>query len=196
MVLCGAAVAGLASHGLARSHGYPDIEEPVLVGRLEELAAGQMRAMAREPVVFDALARHNEISQSYNAAFIARLDGDWRRELYTEDHRTLIPAVMSSPASHYLGAVERLSDGLYTELMLIDARALNVALSRLIASYWHGERPRWQESFLAGPQGLHIGPDEYIDATGVWQRQVAITITDRALNPVGVLCAGVALDKV
>ncbi|GGA37086.1 hypothetical protein [Pelagibacterium lentulum] len=180
---------------LAAGAGH-GMSEAALASRLQALAEGQLRLIAREPILLRAVQSQNRITSGYSSANIARIDGDWRREVYAMETRNLIPAVMETPASLYLKRVAELSDGLYTEFVLMDARGLNVALSDITAAYWHGDKPRWLETYPQGLSGFHIGAEEHNTLTNVIQRQIAITVAEpRSLIPLGALCAGIDLAK-
>ncbi|MCD7061457.1 twin-arginine translocation signal domain-containing protein [Pelagibacterium xiamenense] len=173
----------------------PELNESIVDSRLRTLANSQLRRMSHAPIILDAVKLQNRVTGAYSRDLIDRLNGDWRREVYNMDRRTLIPAVLETPASYFLAKAKALSEGLYTEFLLLDARGLTVALSELSALYWHGDRPRWREPYEAGLHGLWVGPYELNQATGVWQRQVSITVSDpSSLYPLGVLCAGVAVE--
>lgn len=172
------------------------LNDTVVVSLLQALASSQLRRMSHTPIVLNAVTAQNKITRAYGRGLMARLNGDWRREVNHPERRTLIASVMDTPASHFLKRVEELSEGLYTEVMLFDGRGLTVALSRLAALYWHGERARWQVPYEEGLEGFWVGPYERNTSTGVWQRQVSITVSDpSSLYPLGVLCAGVAVEK-
>ncbi|WP_404401245.1 hypothetical protein [Pelagibacterium halotolerans] len=174
----------------------PELNESIVASQLRALANSQLRRISHVPLILDAVKLQNRKTGAYSRDLIERLNGDWRREVYNMNRRTLIPAVMETPASYFLARAKELSGGLYTELILLDARGLTVALSELSALYWHGERARWREPYEGGLHGLWIGPYELNKATGVWQRQVSITVSDpSSLYPLGVLCAGVAVEK-
>ena len=175
----------------------PVYDEALLSARLGALAEGQLRAIASEPILTEAVETKNRLTGAYSANLIARLDGDWRREVYSLNNRSLIPSVMDHAASRYLKTVQARSDGLYTEFILMDARGLNVGLSMLTPDYWQGDEDKWLRTYPVGPRAVHVGPDELNTATGIWQRQVSITVVDRrSLSPIGALCAGVALERV
>ncbi len=188
------AAAGMTRAGLAQP--VPDtIDDAYVVEQLQALAEGQLRTISQERLLLDALIVQNRQTLSFTASTIERLDGDWRREVYTPEYRTLIPAVMSTAASHFLERVVVLSSGRYTEFMLIDSQGLNAALSHITPDYYQGDENKWLQTFKQGRQGLHIGPYEYIGTTRTWQRQLSITVVDpRSLVPLGTLCAGVAVE--
>lgn len=191
LVLAGM-VSGLAIPALGRA-GPPALDEAVVMSKLNALAEGQLRTIAREPILIEAVAAQNRETRSYSESLIERLDADWRREVYTEFNRRLIPAVMDRPASHFLKRVQELSEGRYTEFVAMDARGLNVALSDLTPDYWQGDEDKFLLTYPLGVSGRHIGPYEYY--RGAWQRQLSITIVNPvSLLPVGALCAGVAVE--
>lgn len=174
-------------------HGMSEV---VVISKLQALAEGQLRLIAREPILLNAVQSQNRITSGYSSAHISRIDGDWRREVYAMETRNLIPAVMETPASLYLRRVSELSDGLYTEFMLMDARGLNVALSDITPDYWQGNEGKWLDTYPQGLSGFYIGPEEHNTLTNVVQRQIAITVADpRSLIPLGALCAGINLAK-
>ena len=166
------------------------IDPAILADKVGTLIETRLRAIAREPLVIDAIVAQNRITHAHTASVIARLDGDWRREVYTPDNRTLIPAVMGHPASHFLATLRDISEGFYTEFIVTDALGLNAALSDLTPDYWQGDEDKFLVPFNGGPGGHYLGPDEYF--RGAWQRQIAIAVSlPGSIAPIGVLCAGV-----
>jgi hypothetical protein len=66
-------------------------------------------------------------------------------------------ALMANALSSFLHLKKRTGEGLYTKIIVMDNKGLNVGLSDPTPNYWHGDEDIWRQTFLAGPGSIHIG---------------------------------------
>jgi hypothetical protein len=163
--------------------------------QLTELAKGQLRQIAENPVLIDAIRTQNAASSGYDQAKIDALDKQWRAEVDAAD-KPLINATLGTEASKFLDAELEKSAGLITEIFATDAKGLNAAQATMTSDYWQGDEDKFTKSFGAGADAIFIGDIEQDESTQTYQSQVSITVTDPATGaPIGSITAGIDVGK-
>jgi len=159
------------------------------------LAKGLIKDIAAYEMVVDTVIAHNARTGDYDAARIAALDAQWQAEILSGD-LALIETVLANDLSAFLSDTQRASNGLFTEIFVMDARGLNVGQSAITSDYWQGDEAKWRKTFLAGPGAVHIGPLRRDPSTGALQIQVSTAIVDPATGrPIGAITFGVEAGR-
>jgi hypothetical protein len=162
---------------------------------LTAFANAQLREIAENPVLVQALIAQNAATAGYDQPKIDALDKQWRAEV-DADSKPLIDATLSSGASKYLLDAQNKTAGLITEIFATDAKGLNVAQSSVTSDYWQGDEDKFTKSFGAGVDGIVLGDVEQDESTQTYQSQVSITIVDPASGAaIGSITAGVDVGK-
>ncbi|WP_417768287.1 hypothetical protein [Stappia sp.] len=160
------------------------------------LARERLQAIAAADVVVEAVRAQNRVTASYDQARIGELDAVWRDEV-ASGSRALIGEVLDRPVSRYLAQMQEASEGLFTEIILMDGRGLNVGISQATSDYWQGDEDKWQKIVPVGPQALHIGPLEEDLSTRTVQSQVSLPVVDPQTGAViGALAIGVDVEEI
>jgi hypothetical protein len=146
---------------------------------LEELAAGQIAHIVASSEVIAAVNAQNKATSSYDQAKVDQLDKTWRAEAEAAD-QPMIDAIMENDLSGYLADKQDGSDGLFTEIFVMDAKGLNVGQSAVTSDYWQGDEAKWKETFLKGGDAVHVGELEEDDSTQQLQSQVSVSVVDPA----------------
>lgn len=163
---------------------------------LAVLARTRLAEVARSPRVIAAVREQNRQTAQYTQEQITELDEQWIREAESGSHGPLIAGVLDHEVSRYLARLQDDSRGLFTEIILMDAVGLNVAVSRVTTDYWQGDEDKWQKTFLAGPHSLHIGPLEEDLSTRTVQSQVSLPVVDpQTGEPIGALTFGIDVEE-
>ncbi|WP_373356365.1 PDC sensor domain-containing protein [Pseudoroseicyclus sp. CXY001] len=141
--------------------------------------------------VLDAVAAQNAQTHGYTADDIAALDRQWAAEIGRADAE-LINSVTGSALSAQLREMIEGSNGIYTEIFLMDAQGLNVASSGVTSDYWQGDEAKFQESFGAGADAFHLSEVEFDESAQAYSVQVSFPINDPATGePIGAITFGV-----
>ncbi len=171
---------------LARANDY---EEP-----LGALASEQLRSLASDPKLIEAIRAQNERHAGLGQADIDKLDKDWRAQVGNSP-APLIEAVQGVDASGRLVEMRDESEGLFTEVFAMDNLGLNVAVSDVTSDYWQGDEAKWQKTFLVGADAVHISDVELDESTQTYQSQVSLTVVDPDTgSPIGALTVGVNVE--
>ena len=185
--------AGLALAMLLPVPAFADDNE--FTAPLTELAKGQLREIAENAVLVQAVVAQNAATGAYDQAKIDALDKQWRAEVDASD-KPLINATLGTDASKYLADAMEKSAGLITEIFATDAKGLNVAQASMTSDYWQGDEDKFTKSFGAGPDAILVGDVEQDESTQTYQSQVSITITDPATGAaIGSITAGIDVGK-
>lgn len=163
---------------------------------LTRLAHARLQAIAAADVVVEAVRAQNKVTASYERTRIKELDTSWRSEV-ASGPGALVAEILDRPVSRYLAQMQEASEGLFTEIILMDGRGLNVGLSQMTSDYWQGDEDKWQMTVPVGPQALHIGPLEEDESTQTVQSQVSIPVVDPQTGAViGALTVGVDVEEI
>ena len=100
---------------------------------------------------------------------------------------------MSGETAEYLREKFQRSGGAIVEIILVDAKGLNVAATKAPSDYWQGDEPKFQNSFGAGKDGVDTGALEFDDSIGNYSAQITLPIADPATNElIGAVTVGVS----
>lgn len=162
--------------------------------QLAALASSTVSEIAQSAEIVSAISAQNEMTAAFDAAKIDELDQQWRAEVGASA-TPLIDDVLGRPASEFLMAAKADSDGLMTEIFVMDAQGLNVAQSDVTSDYWQGDEAKWQETFGNGAGSIHISEVEEDESTQTFQSQVSLAITDPDSGDViGAITVGVNVE--
>jgi hypothetical protein len=180
------AVLGLLSTGAWANDFAPQIEK---------VFNEKVRPWLSDPLVIEAIKAQNLITASYTQEQITTLDKQWRAEAKAGSG-PLVDSYMNNALSAFLRTKDAESEGLFSELFIMDAKGLNVGQSDLTTDYEQGDEAKWQKTFLVGPDAVFIDDVEFDESSKTFQSQISATIVDPADGkPIGAITVGVAVEK-
>ncbi|MEM7208082.1 MAG: hypothetical protein AAF434_09680 [Pseudomonadota bacterium] len=161
---------------------------------LANLGTNAFPEWLNDSTVLEHVKAQNKKNSGLSESEIIALDKQWRAE--TESlSRPLIEDVLSNALSSYLEKVKNESEGLYTEIFVMDNKGLNVGQSDVTSDYWQGDEAKWQKTYLEGPKSVHVGDIEMDESTQEFQAQVSVPVVDPASGSViGAVTVGVNVD--
>jgi hypothetical protein len=133
----------------------------------------------------------NAKNKGLNETKIVALDKQWRAET-SAGSRPLIDSVLSNQLSGFLKGKKDGSEGLFTEIFVMDNHGLNVGQSDVTSDYWQGDEAKWKKTYSAGADALHIGKVKEDESTQTFQSQISLSVVDPADGKViGAITVGV-----
>lgn len=162
---------------IAASQNAHAMEDNAAKRAMAEYALEQFRSWINQPDVVRAILAQNQHTTDLDQDDIAALDGEWRRQ-FSAREKPMIEDLMTNPLSQYLSGHVANAKGMVTEVIVFDARGLNVGQSALTSDYWQGDEEKYTETYLVGPQGLHVSGIEQGEAPTIYQNQVSMSIAD------------------
>lgn len=154
-----------------KSYGTPTAD------LIDDEVIAMIRSKVDTELTFFMVNNQNEKYQTYDDQKVAELDNQWVDER-ASDSKPLISATLSNPLSTYLTMVQAHSEGLITEIFVMDNKGLNVGQSNISSDYWQGDEAKWQKTYLVGPDTIFIDEAEYDDARKIWVVQINLSIAD------------------
>lgn len=147
-----------------------------------------------DAVIVDAVKTQNDAHTNLTQADIDRLDKQWRAEVSASSKPT-IDSVLGNALSGFLKAKQASSNGLYTEIFVMDNKGLNVGQSEITSDYWQGDEPKWQDTYAKGAGSIHISEVEEDESTQTYQSQLSLPILDPASQqPIGAITIGINVE--
>lgn len=161
---------------------------------LQSYFDSEISAWVQDPGFVAAIRASNAMTQGYSAADIEALDQQWRGEVGGSVTPTITPILESDLANHLREIVAQ-SDQTVTEIILMDAHGLNVAVSSVTSDLWQGDEAKHQETYGVGAGAVHISDVEFDESTQSYQGQISVAITDPETGGVvGAITVGVNVD--
>jgi len=144
---------------------------------MQRLAAGGLREWASHPTIVDAVRAQNQRNKGMSAEQIASMDRRWRSEMASPS-KPMVQALMANVLSSFLVLKKRRSNGLITEIIVMDQYGLNAGLSDMTTDYWQGDEDKWRMTYLAGPDSIHVSKIVRDESTGHLQSQLSLPVVD------------------
>ena len=103
---------------------------------------------------------------------------------------------MQRDVSHFLKQKQRAANWMIVEIILMDAKGLNVGLSTPTSDFWQGDEAKHQKTFQAGSHDPFIDEVEFEAGSGLLLSQVSQTIFDPdSGEPIGAVTVSVNMNK-
>jgi hypothetical protein len=164
------------------------------IAPMKQLASTKVAGWASNPAVIAAINAQNAKHASLSQDDIVKLDNTWRAEVKSSGG-TMTKTVLDNELSTYLKKVKAESQGLYTEIFVMDNKGLNVGQSDVTSDYWQGDEAKWQKTYSLGPKTVHVGKVSTDESSQALQSQLSMTITDPATGKaIGAITVGVNVE--
>jgi hypothetical protein len=152
-------------------------------GPINAALIDEVRSYLGSDIVQMSVRNQNLKSVDRTQADIDTLDKEWRAETAGK-LKPLISATLSNPLSAYLTRIQAHSNGLFTEIFVMDNKGLNVGQSSISSDYWQGDEDKWQKTYLVGPGAVFIDAPEWDAASKTWRAQLNIAVDDTTTHQV------------
>ena len=168
-------------------------EEPH-VAPVKEYISQNVEVWLTDPIVVNAIKEQNAKTSGLAQADIDKLDKDWRAQATSTD-KPFVDEVMARQLSKFLMEKKDGSQGMITEMFVMDAKGLNVGQSDITSDYWQGDEAKWQNTFAVGPGTVFVDEVEKDESTQALQSQASVTISDPdSGEAIGAITVGINLD--
>jgi hypothetical protein len=172
----------------------PAFAESAHIGPVTSYFNAHIKPWISDPLIVASLKVQNRANARLTSADITALDAEWIAEVENE-RRPMIDKTLSSAVSQFLRAREEDASGTITEIILMDARGLNVGQSDVTSDFWQGDEVKYTMTYLSGPSAIFVDEALRDDSTQTFQSQISATITDETGKPIGAIAVGINLDQ-
>lgn len=147
-----------------------------------------------DPALIEAVKSQNEKTSGLTEADIDTLDKQWRAEAQAGSG-PLVDEVTGNSLSYFLKEKKDGSDGLFSEIFVMDAKGLNVGTSDVPSDYMQGDEAKWQKTFLVGPDAVFIDEVEFDESSQSFQSQLNTSVVDPSTGEViGAITIGINVE--
>jgi hypothetical protein len=165
------------------------------VAPMTDFAKSTVKQWVANPAVVEAVKAQNAKHAGLSQADIDNMDKDWRAQT-DAGSKPMIDAVLGNALSGFLRQQQEASQGLVTEVFVMDNRGLNVGQSEVTSDYWQGDEAKWQKTYQACADAIFVDEVEMDESTQAFQSQVSMAIVDPATGEViGAITVGVNVDS-
>lgn len=171
---------------------------PAVAGEYDAAARAfldaEIRPWAASPMLIDAIRQQNGTTSALSQTEVEQLDSLWQAELGSARTPT-ISVVVDGPLASLLRDQIARTGGAITEIIVMDARGLNVAASAITSDYWQGDEDKFSQTVPYGPEAVHLGEIEFDDSVQDYQLQISFSLADPVSGEVvGAMTVGVLAD--
>lgn len=168
--------------------------EDAHVAPVKDFVSSHVEGWLADPIVVDAINEQNAKTSGMDQAAIDKLDKDWRAQATASD-KPMVDEVLARALSKFLMEKKEGSEGMITEMFVMDAKGLNVGQSDVTSDYWQGDEAKWQKTYGVGAGEVFVDEVEEDESTQALQSQASVTISDPATGkPIGAITVGINLD--
>jgi len=160
------------------------------------LVENELINWVRDPVVISAIRDANVINAGMTQERIDALDKEWRRQTDSAE-KYMIWDLLDRQGSIILRDRREESDGVVTEIIVMDKWGLNAAISDPTSDFNQGDEAKYLETYPKGPDAVHVGDLEFDESTQKVQTQVSMPVTDPEDDDkvIGAVTFGIDLSK-
>ncbi|MEM9146713.1 MAG: hypothetical protein AAGC57_10975 [Pseudomonadota bacterium] len=163
--------------------------------KVADLAKTELVAWIEDPVIIEAVREQNERNGTMTQDEIDKLDQTWRAQT-KKRNKPMIWDLLDRLHSILLRDRRETSKGVVTEIIVMDKYGLNAAISDATSDFYQGDEAKYIETYLIGPDAVHVGDYEFDDSTQKWQTQVSLTVLDPETGePIGAVTFGIDLTE-
>jgi len=146
-------------------------------------AQEQFGTWGSDPTVVAAVNAQNQRNSGLTQDDINALDQQWRAEIKATD-QPMINEVLAKPVSEFLSDHVANSQGMITEVFIMDQHGLNVGQSARTSDYWQGDEAKFSETYPNGAGAVHASEVELDESTQTYQSQISLSVVDPATGSV------------
>ncbi|RLQ88847.1 PDC sensor domain-containing protein [Notoacmeibacter ruber] len=192
-LLSASLIVGMVSCGLAEAA----TEAPDHRAQIARYVESDSLHWLSGPEVVDAIKAQNKKTADLTAEHVQELDQNWRKAVASSGaERAMIEDFMKLPLSQYLRSMQRKTDFMVVEIIVTDAKGLNVGLSTPSSDFWQGDEAKHQETFGKTSRDLFIDEIEFEPETGLLISQVSRTVFDPETDQaVGAITISINMNK-
>lgn len=163
---------------------------------MEQFYHSSVTGWASDPVLIGAVRAQNGTTSSYSQDQITAMDQAWMAQIGAAAEPE-IDGVLHNPAADFLRRQVDAAGGRITEVILMDAVGLNVAVTSVTSDMWQGDEAKFQQTYAMGPGAVHYGDIEFDESTGRYQGQISFSLVDPANGElVGAMTVGVDAELI
>jgi len=162
---------------------------------IQKIIAPWLQKMRGHKDILAAVIQQNNSNKNKSVNQLQQIDEQWQIA-FKVGNVSFPKAVVNQPISHLLGQFAVTSKDLLAEIIVMDERGYNVAISGMTSDYWQGDEDKFTQVFNMPAQTIYFDKIKYDASSRRFQVQVSVPL----LNPqtqksIGAITLGVDIDK-
>lgn len=164
-------------------------QSAVEVQKLLSAEGAKLRALGSDPVIVAAVKAQN--ADKVPLAAIKVIDQRWSLGKESVRVRQTTTGACADRLRQIVAA-----NPAYSETFAMDDQGAIVCATARTTDYWQGDEAKWQKTFAAGAEAVHVDELRRDESTHLAQRQVSLTVVDPADGaPIGAITVAVNADR-
>lgn len=164
--------------------------------QIRELLHRKIERWKRLPKLESILRAQNAKTSRFSQKDINERDNKWKKAFQVNDFAYPIHLI-DQELSAQLREIKKQSLDIITEIIITDARGLNVAISDMTSDYWQGDEGKFTEAYGKPASTLYFGDINYDESTKRFQIHVSVPLySEEKFEPLGVMVFGVDVEKI
>lgn len=155
---------------------------------LVQYARNTLSQMGRDPIIIREIRKQNAVDLSMEE--IRNTNNRWRSARGLTEF--MKPYIQSTCGQHLI-AIHK-SKRYFCEIIALDKRGVNVAMSDWIRDYWHGDKESFINAYNNGTGSLYVGDVRFDTSLQAYMVQIGVPVYDGE-EVIGVISLGVDVDE-
>ena len=141
--------------------------------KIQAYVDSNIRGWSASEELHRAIYQQNLNHMGLTDSDINTLDQRWRAERRVGGG-DLVSSKMDNDLSSFLRGIKAASNGVITEIFVMDNKGLNVGQTNGTGDYMQGDEAKWKKTFLVGAKAVFIDDVEQEDGINISQTSLAV----------------------
>jgi len=146
-----------------------------------------------DPSIIAAIKTQNAAFEGLSKGDILKYDQEWRSEA-AHGGGPLIEELLARRLSRFLKSKQNESQGVISEIFLMDNHGLNVAQSVQTTDYWQGDENKFLRTYSVDNRNWFVDHPERDESNTLLDVQASLTIRDASGARIGAITVTIRLD--
>lgn len=166
---------------------------------IKDLLQSKIEQWKRLPLLSATLMKHNLQNEAMDTQAILERDGSWISAFLRND-QSYAEEFIDRDLSTELRELKKQTQGIITEIIVIDERGINVAVSDMTSDYWQGDEEKFINVVGKPVNFMHFGAIIYDESTKRFQLHLSVPLYSEEPGGViakflGIMVVGVDVEK-
>lgn len=157
--------------------------------KVKDLASKILAPMGNDPSIVAAVKAENAKNKT-----IDKIKADDKLWSVTPGISPFMKTIIDSDCSKHLRKIQE-SQPYYSEIIVMDSKGANVALTNKTSDYWQGDEEKFTKSFNNGKGTVFIDKINFDESSQSYLVQISVPVKD-GIKTIGAITFGIAVDKV
>lgn len=162
---------------------------------IQKIVAPWFAQILRNKDLIAAVVQQNATNKNKSDTQLQKLDEQW--QLAFKIHNLDFPkSLINQILSNFLGELKNNSNELLAEIIVMDGRGYNIAMSSMTSDYWQGDEEKFTKAFNGTSDFIFVDKIKYDASSKRFQVQLSAPLVDpKTQKSIGAVTLGIDVDK-